>query len=107
MKLKAIALANRRRRRAHPVAGRLGANEDQHFGRTELAPGYRHRHAGEGSGEAHQWPHQDSAFHLGSLGGERESIGSATGHLELTFTSTGPVPNFVPEARIRHPVPVP
>ena len=36
-----------------------------------------------------------------SLGGERESIEAVQlGTQELTFSSTGPVPNFVPEARI-------
>ncbi|WP_338608172.1 TRAP transporter substrate-binding protein [Pelagibacterium nitratireducens] len=40
-------------------------------------------------------------FYAGSLGGERESIeGVQLGTLELTFTSTGPVPNFVPELSI-------
>jgi TRAP-type transport system periplasmic protein len=40
-------------------------------------------------------------FFSGSLGGERESIESVQlGTQELTFTSTGPVPNFVPEAKI-------
>ncbi len=41
------------------------------------------------------------AFYSGALGGERESIESVQlGTQELTFTSTGPVPNFVPDARI-------
>ena len=40
-------------------------------------------------------------FYSGSLGGERESIESVQlGTQELTFSSTGPVPNFVPSARI-------
>ena len=40
-------------------------------------------------------------FYSGSLGGERESIEAVQlGTQELTLTSTGPVPNFVPEARI-------
>ncbi len=40
-------------------------------------------------------------FYSGALGGERESIESVQlGTQELTFTSTGPIPNFVPEARI-------
>lgn len=40
-------------------------------------------------------------FYSGSLGGERESVEAVQlGTMELTFTSTGPVPNFVPEARI-------
>ncbi|MDP1534089.1 MAG: TRAP transporter substrate-binding protein DctP, partial [Rubrivivax sp.] len=40
-------------------------------------------------------------FYAGSLGGERESIESVQlGTQALTLTSTGPVPNFVPEARI-------
>ena len=40
-------------------------------------------------------------FYSGSLGGERESIEAVQlGTQELTFTSTGPVPNFVPDARI-------
>ena len=40
-------------------------------------------------------------FYSGSLGGERESIEAVQlGTQELTFTSTGPIPNFVPETRI-------
>ena len=40
-------------------------------------------------------------FYSGSLGGERESIEAVQlGTQELTLTSTGPVPNFVPETRI-------
>ena len=40
-------------------------------------------------------------FYSGSLGAERESIEAVQlGTQELTMTSTGPVPNFVPEARI-------
>jgi len=40
-------------------------------------------------------------FYSGALGGERESIEAVQlGTQELTFTSTGPVPNFVPEVRI-------
>jgi tripartite ATP-independent transporter DctP family solute receptor len=40
-------------------------------------------------------------FYNASLGSERESIESVQlGTQELTFTSTGPVPNFVPDAKI-------
>jgi TRAP-type transport system periplasmic protein len=40
-------------------------------------------------------------FYSGALGGERESIEAVQlGTQELTFTSTGPVPNFVPDVRI-------
>lgn len=40
-------------------------------------------------------------FYSASLGSEREAIEAVQlGTQELTFTSTGPVPNFVPEARI-------
>ena len=40
-------------------------------------------------------------FYNGSLGGERESIEAAQlGTQELAFSSTGPVPNFVPDAKI-------
>lgn len=40
-------------------------------------------------------------FHAGALGGEREAIEAVQmGTQELTLTSTGPVPNFVPETRI-------
>ena len=40
-------------------------------------------------------------FYNGALGGERESIESVQlGTQALTFTSTGPVPNFVPETKI-------
>ncbi len=45
--------------------------------------------------------HKIQTFYSGSLGGERESIEAVQlGTQELTFTSTGPVPNFVPDARI-------
>ena len=40
-------------------------------------------------------------FYAGALGAERESIEAVQlGTHELTLTSTGPVPNFVPETRI-------
>lgn len=40
-------------------------------------------------------------FYAGALGAERESIeGVQLGTLEVTFTSTGPVPNFVPELEV-------
>ncbi|MDO8449841.1 MAG: TRAP transporter substrate-binding protein [Rhodoferax sp.] len=40
-------------------------------------------------------------FYNASLGSERESIEAVQlGTQELTFTSTGPVPNFVPDAKI-------
>ena len=40
-------------------------------------------------------------FYSGALGGERESIEAVQlGTQELTLTSTGPVPNFVPEMKI-------
>ncbi|GAA3992351.1 TRAP transporter substrate-binding protein [Comamonas faecalis] len=40
-------------------------------------------------------------FYNGSLGGERESVEAVQlGTQELTFTSTGPIPNFVPETKI-------
>src|SRR5512135_1674182 len=40
-------------------------------------------------------------FYSGSLGAERESVEAVQlGTQELTFTSTGPVPNFVPEVAI-------
>jgi len=40
-------------------------------------------------------------FYSGALGGERESIEAVQmGTQELTLTSAGPVPNFVPEVRI-------
>jgi tripartite ATP-independent transporter DctP family solute receptor len=40
-------------------------------------------------------------FYSGSLGGERESIEAVQlGTQELTFSSSGPVPNFVPDAKI-------
>ena len=41
------------------------------------------------------------SFYSGALGAERESIEAVQlGTQELTFTSTGPVPNFVPETKI-------
>jgi len=40
-------------------------------------------------------------FYNGALGGERESIESVQlGTQELAFSSTGPIPNFVPETKI-------
>ena len=40
-------------------------------------------------------------FYSGSLGAERESIEAVQlGTQELTMTSTGPIPNFVPETKI-------
>ena len=40
-------------------------------------------------------------FYSGALGGERESVEAVQlGTQELTFSSTGPIPNFVPEAKI-------
>jgi len=40
-------------------------------------------------------------FHAGALGGERETIEAVQmGTQELVITSSGPVPNFVPETRI-------
>ncbi|HQQ54920.1 MAG TPA: DctP family TRAP transporter solute-binding subunit, partial [Ottowia sp.] len=40
-------------------------------------------------------------FYSGALGGERESIEAVQlGTQELAFSSTGPVPNFVPEVKI-------
>ncbi|MDO8776744.1 MAG: TRAP transporter substrate-binding protein [Burkholderiaceae bacterium] len=40
-------------------------------------------------------------FYSGSLGGERESIEAVQlGTQELTFSSSGPIPNFVPDAKI-------
>ena len=40
-------------------------------------------------------------FYNGALGGERESIEAVQlGTQELTFSSTGPIPNFVPETKI-------
>ncbi|HMN20183.1 MAG TPA: TRAP transporter substrate-binding protein [Ottowia sp.] len=40
-------------------------------------------------------------FYNGALGGERESVEAVQlGTQELTFTSTGPIPNFVPETKI-------
>jgi len=40
-------------------------------------------------------------FYSGALGAERESIeGVQLGTMDLTMTSTGPVPNFVPEVAI-------
>src|SRR6266496_1807203 len=40
-------------------------------------------------------------FYAGALGAERESVeGVQLGTLDLTLTSTGPVPNFVPEVAI-------
>ena len=40
-------------------------------------------------------------FYAGALGAERESVeGVQLGTLDLTMTSTGPIPNFVPEVAI-------
>jgi tripartite ATP-independent transporter DctP family solute receptor len=40
-------------------------------------------------------------FYSGALGAERESVEAVQlGTQELTFTSTGPIPNFVPEVKV-------
>lgn len=40
-------------------------------------------------------------FYAGALGAERESVEAVQlGSQEMTFSSTGPIPNFVPEVRI-------
>lgn len=45
--------------------------------------------------------YQVQTFYNGALGGEREALEAVQlGTQELTFTSTGPVPNFVPETKI-------
>jgi len=45
--------------------------------------------------------YQIQNFYAGALGAERESIeGLQLGTLDLTMTSTGPVPNFVPDVAI-------
>ena len=47
------------------------------------------------------WRYKVETFYNGSLGGERESIEAVQlGTQELAFSSTGPVPNFVPDAKI-------
>lgn len=45
--------------------------------------------------------YQIKTFYGGSLGAERESVEAVQlGTQELTWTSTGPIPNFVPEVKI-------
>ena len=70
----------------------VGQNSHQGIGIDTFAREVEKRTAGR---------YKVQAFYSGALGGERESIEAVQlGTQELTFTSTGPVPNFVPEARI-------
>jgi TRAP-type transport system periplasmic protein len=70
----------------------IGQNSHQGIGIDTFAKEVERRTAGR---------YKIQPFYSGSLGGERESIEAVQlGTQELTLTSTGPVPNFVPEARI-------
>ena len=70
----------------------IGQNSHQGVGIDVFAKEVERRTAGR---------YKVQGFYSGSLGGERESIEAVQlGTQELTLTSTGPVPNFVPEARI-------
>ena len=70
----------------------IGQNSHQGVGIDVFAKEVERRTAGR---------YKIQNFYSGSLGGERESIEAVQlGTQELTLTSTGPVPNFVPEARI-------
>ena len=70
----------------------IGQNSHQGIGIDVFAKEVEKRTAGR---------YKVQTFYSGSLGGERESIEAVQlGTQELTFTSTGPVPNFVPAARI-------
>jgi TRAP-type transport system periplasmic protein len=70
----------------------VGQNSHQGVGIDTLAKEVERRTGGR---------YKIQTFYSGSLGGERESIEAVQlGTQELTLTSTGPVPNFVPEARI-------
>jgi tripartite ATP-independent transporter DctP family solute receptor len=52
-------------------------------------------------GERTNGRYKIETFYNGALGGERESIEAVQlGTQELVYTSTGPVPNFVPEVKI-------
>jgi TRAP-type transport system periplasmic protein len=70
----------------------IGQNSHQGVGIDTFAKEVERRTAGR---------FKIQTFYSGSLGGERESIEAVQlGTQELTLTSTGPVPNFVPAARI-------
>ena len=70
----------------------IGQNSHQGDGIDAFAKEIERRTAGR---------YKIQPFYSGSLGGERESIEAVQlGTQELTLTSTGPVPNFVPAARI-------
>jgi len=70
----------------------VGQNSHQGVGIDVLAQEVEKRTGGR---------YKVQTFYSGSLGGERESIEAVQlGTQELTLTSTGPVPNFVPAARI-------
>ena len=70
----------------------IGQNSHQGVGIDAFAKEIERRTAGR---------YKIQPFYSGSLGGERESIEAVQlGTQELTLTSTGPVPNFVPAARI-------
>ena len=70
----------------------IGQNSHQGIGIDTFAKEVEKRTAGR---------YKIQPFYSGSLGGERESIEAVQlGTQELTLTSTGPIPNFVPEAKI-------
>ena len=70
----------------------IGQNSHQGVGIDTFAKEVEARTAGR---------YKIQTFYSGALGGERESIEAVQlGTQELTLTSSGPVPNFVPEARI-------
>ncbi len=70
----------------------IGQNSHQGIGIDVFAKEVERRTAGR---------YKVQTFYSGSLGGERESIEAVQlGTQELTLSSTGPVPNFVPAARI-------
>lgn len=89
------------------VAGLIGAASAQTVMRINISVG-KDSHQGVGIDTFAKEVEQRTAgrykvetFYAGSLGGERESIESVQlGTQALTLTSSGPVPNFVPDARI-------
>jgi tripartite ATP-independent transporter DctP family solute receptor len=88
----ALVAASAQAQTAMKISISIGQNSHQGVGIDTFAREVERRTGGR---------YKIQTFYSGALGGERESIEAVQlGTQELTLTSTGPVPNFVPEARI-------
>src|SRR5437764_8677422 len=82
---------------------RVRANDaqDERFGRAELALWRAIDTFAREVEKRTNGRYKVQNFYAGALGAERESLeGVQLGTLDLTMTSTGPVPNFVPDVAI-------